>query len=114
MNTSNKLYRVSLKTLRLLRAFLSCAIAACALVACAVSTHKEVRMGTNHAAQIAHVTRRHSIRQMQKAQGANVGMSLGCILTRICGSGLATTAMDAVAGTQEIVASGETRGEWPG
>jgi predicted Zn-dependent protease len=31
---------------------------------------------------------------MQKAQGANVGMTLGCILTRICGSGLATTAMD--------------------
>ena len=176
MNTSNKLYRVSLKTLRLLRAFLSCAIAACALGACAVSQQKEVQMGTNYAAQIAqqlplirdpealryitvlgdslakvtdqrdlqwhfnivdskevnafavpggyvyvnrglieraqtmsevagvigheigHVTRRHSIRQMQKAQGANIGMSLGCILTRICGSGLATTAMDVGAG----------------
>jgi predicted Zn-dependent protease len=48
--------------------------------------------------EIGHVTRRHSIRQMQKAQGANVGMTLGCILTRICGSGLATTAMDVGAG----------------
>jgi predicted Zn-dependent protease len=48
--------------------------------------------------EIGHVTRRHSIKQMQKAQGANVGMTLGCILTRICGSGLATTAMDVGAG----------------
>ncbi len=172
MNTSNKLYRVSLKTLRMLRAFLFLALPAAALGACAVSQQKEVQMGTNYSAQIAqqlplirdpealrymnvlgdslakvtdqrdlqwhfnivdsrevnafavpggyvyvnrglieraqtmsevagvigheigHVTRRHSIKQMQKAQGANVGMTLGCILTRICGSGLATTAMD--------------------
>jgi predicted Zn-dependent protease len=172
VNTSNKLYRVSLKTLRMLRAFLFLALPAAALGACAVSQQKEVQMGTNYSAQIAqqlplirdpealrymnvlgdslakvtdqrdlqwhfnivdsrevnafavpggyvyvnrglieraqtmsevagvigheigHVTRRHSIKQMQKAQGANVGMTLGCILTRICGSGLATTAMD--------------------
>ena len=172
MNTSNKLYRVSLKTLRMLRAFLFLALPAAALGACAVSQQKEVQMGTNYSAQIAqqlplirdpealrymnvlgdslakvtdqrdlqwhfnivdsrevnafavpggyvyvnrglieraqtmsevagvigheigHVTRRHSIKQMQKAQGANGGMTLGCILTRICGSGLATTAMD--------------------
>jgi predicted Zn-dependent protease len=49
--------------------------------------------------EIGHVTRRHSIKQMQKSQGANIGMSLACILTRICGSGLATTAMDIGAGT---------------
>jgi predicted Zn-dependent protease len=48
--------------------------------------------------EIGHVTRRHSIKQMQKAQGANVGMSLGCILTRICDSELATTAIQVGAG----------------
>jgi predicted Zn-dependent protease len=48
--------------------------------------------------EIGHVTRRHSIKQMQKSQGANAGMSLVCILTRVCGSGLATTAMDVGAG----------------
>jgi predicted Zn-dependent protease len=48
--------------------------------------------------EIGHVTRRHSIKQAQKAQGANVGMSLACILTRICGSGLATTGIDVLAG----------------
>jgi beta-barrel assembly-enhancing protease len=48
--------------------------------------------------EIGHVTKRHSIKQMQKAQGANAGMTLTCILTRICGSGLATTAMDIGAG----------------
>lgn len=48
--------------------------------------------------EIGHVTRRHSIKQMQKSQGANVGMTLACILTRICGSGLASAAMDVGAG----------------
>jgi predicted Zn-dependent protease len=38
--------------------------------------------------EIGHVTRRHSIKQMQAAQGANVGVTLGCILTRVCNSGL--------------------------
>jgi predicted Zn-dependent protease len=176
VNTSNKLYRVSLKTLRLLRAFLSCAIAACALVACAVSTQKEVQMGTNYAAQIAqqlplirdpealryitvlgdsltkvtdqrdlqwhfnivdskevnafavpggyvyvnrglieratnmsqlagvigheigHVTQRHSIKQMQKGQGANIGMTLACILTNVCANGLGQAGFQVVGG----------------
>src|ERR1700688_1776196 len=40
-----------------------------------------------------HVTKRHSIKQMQKAQGANIGMSAACLLTRVCGSGLATAGM---------------------
>jgi beta-barrel assembly-enhancing protease len=48
--------------------------------------------------EIGHVTKRHSIKQMQKAQGANIGMSLGCILTRVCGSGLATAGMGVLAG----------------
>jgi predicted Zn-dependent protease len=48
--------------------------------------------------EIGHVTNRHSIKQMQKAQGANIGMSAACLLTRVCGSGLATAGMDVLAG----------------
>jgi predicted Zn-dependent protease len=36
--------------------------------------------------EIGHVVRRHSIQQMQKAQGANLGVTLACVLTRICES----------------------------
>ncbi len=48
--------------------------------------------------EIGHVTRRHSIKQMQKAQGANVGVTLGCILTNVCNSGLAQTGINLAAG----------------
>jgi predicted Zn-dependent protease len=34
--------------------------------------------------EIGHVVRRHSIKQMQQQQGANIGVTLACILTRIC------------------------------
>ena len=36
--------------------------------------------------EIGHVVKRHSIKQMQQAQGANMGVTLACILTRICES----------------------------
>jgi predicted Zn-dependent protease len=36
--------------------------------------------------EIGHVVKRHSIKQMQQAQGANVGVTLACVLTRICDS----------------------------
>jgi predicted Zn-dependent protease len=36
--------------------------------------------------EIGHVTKRHSIDQMRKAQGANVGVAVGCILTNVCSS----------------------------
>lgn len=39
--------------------------------------------------EIGHVTRRHSIKQMQKAQGVNVGTTLACALTAVCASGIA-------------------------
>jgi beta-barrel assembly-enhancing protease len=39
--------------------------------------------------EIGHVVRRHSIQQMEKAQGANVGVTLACILTNICNSQVA-------------------------
>ena len=36
--------------------------------------------------EIGHVTRRHSIDQMNKAQGANIGVTLACVLTNVCNS----------------------------
>ena len=34
--------------------------------------------------EIGHVVRRHSVKQMEKAQGANIGVTLACVLTNIC------------------------------
>jgi predicted Zn-dependent protease len=34
--------------------------------------------------EIGHVVERHSVKQMQKEQGANFGITLACILTSIC------------------------------
>ena len=48
--------------------------------------------------EIGHVTRRHSIEQMQQAQKANIGVTLACVLTRICESQVAQTGIN-VAGT---------------
>jgi predicted Zn-dependent protease len=42
--------------------------------------------------EIGHVTLRHSIKQQQKAQGTNLGMTLGCILARVCGSAVSAAA----------------------
>ena len=36
--------------------------------------------------EIGHVVRRHSIKQMQQQQGANIGVTLACVLTNICNS----------------------------
>jgi predicted Zn-dependent protease len=36
--------------------------------------------------EIGHVVRRHSIKQMQKQQGANLGVTLACVLTSVCNS----------------------------
>jgi predicted Zn-dependent protease len=48
--------------------------------------------------EIGHVTQRHSIKQMQKGQGANIGMTLACILTNVCGNGLAQAGAQVVGG----------------
>lgn len=48
--------------------------------------------------EIGHVVRRHSIEQMQKAQGANFGATLACILTRICSTQVGQAAIQ-VGGT---------------
>ena len=44
--------------------------------------------------EIGHVTRRHSVQQMQQAQGANAGLTVLCTLTRVCESGGAATAIN--------------------
>ena len=48
--------------------------------------------------EIAHVTERHSVKQMQKAQGANIGVTLGCILTNVCSGQAAGTAINVLGG----------------
>lgn len=36
--------------------------------------------------EIGHVVQRHSIKQMEKAQGTNIGITLACVLTGVCGA----------------------------
>jgi predicted Zn-dependent protease len=43
--------------------------------------------------EIGHVVRRHSVKQMEKAQGANLGLMLGCTLINICGNDAAAAAI---------------------
>jgi predicted Zn-dependent protease len=48
--------------------------------------------------EIGHVVRRHTVKQMEKAQGANVGVTLACILTSICNSQVAGAAINIAGG----------------
>ena len=48
--------------------------------------------------EIGHVVRRHTIKQMEKAQGANIGVTLACILTSICNSQVAGAAINVAGG----------------
>jgi len=49
--------------------------------------------------EIAHVTLRHSMEQMAKANQANFGLAIGCILApAVCNSGLGSTAVQLGAG----------------
>jgi predicted Zn-dependent protease len=43
--------------------------------------------------EIGHVVRRHSVQQMEKANGANVAVSLTCTLTRLCESNVTRAAI---------------------
>jgi beta-barrel assembly-enhancing protease len=43
--------------------------------------------------EIGHIVKRHSVKQMQAAQRANTGLTLACILTRVCESGVAGAAV---------------------
>ena len=44
--------------------------------------------------EIGHVTRRHSVQQMQQGQGANAGLTLLCTLTKMCESGATQAAIN--------------------
>ena len=48
--------------------------------------------------EIEHVVRRHSVKQMEQMQGANVGVALACSLTNICSNQAAAAAIN-VGGT---------------
>ncbi len=52
--------------------------------------------------EIGHVVRRHSVHQMQQQQGANVGITLACVLTSICNNQAAGTLVNV--GTSAIFA----------
>lgn len=43
--------------------------------------------------EIGHVIKRHSVKQMEKAQNANMGLTLACVLTRVCESGVTQAAV---------------------
>jgi predicted Zn-dependent protease len=43
--------------------------------------------------EIGHVVRRHSVKQMQKAQGANFGIVLGCTLLNVCNNQASSAAI---------------------
>jgi predicted Zn-dependent protease len=47
---------------------------------------------------IGHVVRRHTVKQMEKAQGANIGVTLACVLTSICNSQAAGAAINIAGG----------------
>lgn len=44
--------------------------------------------------EITHVVDRHSVKQMQQQQGANIGLTLACVLTSVCNSQAAGTAIN--------------------
>jgi predicted Zn-dependent protease len=48
--------------------------------------------------EIEHVVRRHSVKQMEQAQGANVGVGIACALTNVCSNTAAQAAIQ-VGGT---------------
>jgi predicted Zn-dependent protease len=43
--------------------------------------------------EIGHVVRRHSVKQMEKTQGANIGLVLACTLTGVCNNQAASAAI---------------------
>jgi predicted Zn-dependent protease len=48
--------------------------------------------------EIGHVVRRHTVKQMEKQQGANVGITLACVLTGVCNSQVAGAAINIAGG----------------
>ncbi|MDB4874927.1 MAG: peptidase Ste24p [Gemmatimonadetes bacterium] len=58
----------------------------------------ESELGAVIGHEIEHVVRRHSVKQMEQAQGANVGVGLACALTNVCTNQAAQAAIQ-VGGT---------------
>jgi predicted Zn-dependent protease len=48
--------------------------------------------------EIGHVVRRHTIKQMQKEQGANIGVTLACVLTGVCNNAGASDVINIAGG----------------
>lgn len=48
--------------------------------------------------EIGHVVQRHSVEQMEKAQGANIGVTLACVLTSVCNSDIAQAGINLAGG----------------
>jgi predicted Zn-dependent protease len=48
--------------------------------------------------EIGHVVRRHTVKQMEKQQGANIGVTLACVLTSVCNSQVAGAAINIAGG----------------
>ena len=48
--------------------------------------------------EIGHVVQRHSVEQMEKAQGANIGVTLACVLTSVCNSDIAQAGINIAGG----------------
>jgi predicted Zn-dependent protease len=48
--------------------------------------------------EIGHVVLRHTVKQMEKMQGANIGVTLACVLTSVCNSQVAQAGIN-IAGT---------------
>lgn len=44
--------------------------------------------------EIEHVVRRHTVKQIQQEQGANVGLAIACTLTNVCNNQAAATAIN--------------------
>ncbi|HEY7877522.1 MAG TPA: M48 family metalloprotease [Gemmatimonadaceae bacterium] len=58
--------------------------------------------------EIGHMIHRHSVKLMQKEQGANVGVAIGCILTNVCDNPTAGAAINGgrVGGVREVQSPG--------
>ena len=48
--------------------------------------------------EIGHVVERHTIKQMQQQQGAQVGVTLGCVLLNVCGTEIAQAGINVAGG----------------
>ena len=48
--------------------------------------------------EIGHVVKRHTIKQMEQQQGAQVGVTIGCVLLNVCGSEIAQAGINIAGG----------------